>query len=112
MVLPKLQDLFSSSYLVLVLVIISSKLLALISGILLAEGASTATPEDVESKRAQLQEAMQELDELRKERERVNEQHCREGDIGDPNEENTGQYLEQLDDLIHTTMEVIVELIN
>lgn len=82
-----------------------------ISLILLAESASRATPEEVESQRAKLEENRQELDKLSEERKQVNDQHSREGDNDDPNEEVTGRYLEKLDELLDKTEEVVDQLI-
>lgn len=90
--------------------ILSSGLI--IPHILLANGASSASPEEVEAKKAELKEEMQRLNENRRERELENEQHSREGDNDDPNEGNTGNDLEAWDEFIHTSMATIVEIIN
>lgn len=83
-----------------------------ISYILLANGASSASQEEVEAKRAELKEEMQKLNENRRERELENEQHSREGDNDDPNEGNTGSDLETWDEFINKGLETIVDIIN
>ena len=83
-----------------------------IPSILLVNGASNASQEEVEAKKAKLKEEMQKLDENRRERELENEQHSREGDNDDPNEGNTGKDLETWDELIKEGMKTIVDIIN
>lgn len=80
--------------------------------ILLANKASEATAEEVAEKQAQLEEASNELDSLRKEREDINNQHSREGDTDDPNEADTGELLEATDNSIQVVLEIIAELVN
>lgn len=83
-----------------------------ISAILLAEGASTASPEDVEAQRARLKEEISKLEEIREERERTNKKHSQEQDVDDPNQENTVNELEGLDEIKDLTMRIIVEIVN
>ena len=80
--------------------------------ILLANGASSASEEEVEAKKAQLKKEIQEFNENCWERKLENEQYSREGENDDPNEENTGKDLKAWDGLINKNMKVIEEIIN
>ena len=87
------------NFLVLVLVIISL-FLTPTSYILFSDGASTATPEEEENVKAQLEREFQDLYELRTRRAQLNDQHSREGEMDDPNEGNTRKELEEVDTAI------------
>ena len=101
------------NFLVLVLVLVLISLfLTPTSSILFSEGASTATPEEVEDVKAQLEREFQDLYELRTRRAQLSDQHSREGDMDDPNEENTGKELERVDTAIQGVLESIEKLIN
>ena len=80
--------------------------------ILLADGASDATPEEVAAQRARLKEAIRKLEESREERERVNNKHSEEQDNDDPNQENTVKELEGWDETIDLCLRIMEEVVN
>jgi hypothetical protein len=57
-------------------------------------GKSTASPEEIEAKKKELKKQLEELEENREERKKVDEQNSIEGDKDLPNEANSAEELE------------------
>jgi hypothetical protein len=102
-------------YLSVCLFIISIHILLVRSffpSLVLAAGRSTATPEEIEAKREELEKQFTELEENREERKKVDEQNSLDGDMDSPNEQNSADELEAWDSLITDNLELITDLIN
>lgn len=89
----------------------SDLLISLYPQIVLA-GKSTATSEEIEAKRRELERLFKELEENRQERKVVNEENTRDGDTDSPNEEKSAEELGHWDELIKEGEKAIVEIIN